>query len=232
MNPVTERNIKQRRIISCDERRAVLPGASAEPMTDVRKYDPGIIAEQRDDMIPYTGGVILVRDTLAVKLAGVSAKLSAMGYRLKLRYGYRHPDVQEKYFESSRARLRDENPNFSEEELNRKADIFTALPEVAGHPTGGAVDVTIVESASGRELDMGLIYGSDEEHMKTFSGAVNSEQRKNRLLLHDIMVSEGFAPFYGEWWHFMYGDREWAAFTGEKSAIYGPVRIDEWRSSD
>ncbi|MDR3125675.1 MAG: hypothetical protein LBU20_01195 [Candidatus Nomurabacteria bacterium] len=26
------------------------------------------------------------------------------------------------------------------------------------------------------------------------------------------MMSQGFAPYDGEWWHFSYGDREWAAW--------------------
>jgi D-alanyl-D-alanine dipeptidase len=37
------------------------------------------------------------------------------------------------------------------------------------------------------------------------------------------MVAAGFAPFYGEWWHFSYGDREWAAVYGEPAALYGPL---------
>jgi len=34
------------------------------------------------------------------------------------------------------------------------------------------------------------------------------------------MVEAGFAPFTGEWWHFSYGDREWAAIWGRDAAIY------------
>ena len=49
------------------------------------------------------------------------------------------------------------------------------------------------------------------------------EQRSNRGLLQDAMVAAGFAPFYGEWWHFSYGDREWAAFYYRPAALYGPV---------
>jgi D-alanyl-D-alanine dipeptidase len=30
----------------------------------------------------------------------------------------------------------------------------------------------------------------------------------NRLLLLNAMVDAGFTPYYGEYWHFMYGDIE------------------------
>jgi D-alanyl-D-alanine dipeptidase len=103
---------------------------------------------------------------------------------------------------------------------------FVAVPSVAGHPTGGAVDATIVD-AQGKELDMGTKIGdfSDPEKIKTFSKKISKKQLKNRLLLHEVMVKEGFAPFYGEWWHFSYGDREWACFYGKKRSIYSPIEF-------
>ena len=34
------------------------------------------------------------------------------------------------------------------------------------------------------------------------------EMQMYRLVLHDLMLEAGFAPFYGEWGRFSYGDRE------------------------
>lgn len=34
------------------------------------------------------------------------------------------------------------------------------------------------------------------------------------------MVEAGFAAFSGEWWHFSYGDREWAAIWNKAAALY------------
>ena len=58
--------------------------------------------------------------------------------------------------------------------------------------------------------------------MATYAKGLTDEQIKNRKMLHDLMVEEGFAPFYGEWWHFSYGDREWAAFY-DKETLYAPI---------
>jgi D-alanyl-D-alanine dipeptidase len=31
-------------------------------------------------------------------------------------------------------------------------------------------------------------------------------------------MRQGLAPFDGEWWHFSYGDREWAKYYEEEAA--------------
>lgn len=117
-------------------------------------------------------------------------------------------------------------PSLSNEELDSLTHNFIAAPSVAGHPTGGAVDVTIVDSF-GNELDMGTKIADfkNPEKIKTFAKGLSKEQKKNRLLLHNILVREGFAPFYGEWWHFSYGDREWACFYKKKKTLYSPIKF-------
>lgn len=59
--------------------------------------------------------------------------------------------------------------------------------------------------------------------LPTYSNSITQEQAQRRILLHDLMVAEDFAPFYGEWWHLSYGDREWAAFYNKPEAIYSPI---------
>ena len=196
----------------------------------MRQYDPTIIAQyEKNDMLPYTGERIFVRDTVARKLARANktlAKLSNGKFRLKVVYGYRHPDVQKKYFEQQRSKLRALHPSLTDEELDNLTHNFIAVPSVAGHPTGGAIDVTIVDE-QGNELDMGTKIADfkDPEKIKTFAKGLTNKQKKNRRLLHDLLVAEGFAPFYGEWWHFSYGDREWACFYGKTKSIYSPVKF-------
>ena len=125
-----------------------------------------------------------------------------------------------------RAKMRERHPGASEEELDELTHPLIAVPRVAGHPTGGAVDVALVDR-EGVRLDMGSAIADFARPwlLPTFSKLVTEAQRKNRLILHDVMVEGGFAPFYGEWWHFSYGDREWAAFYGEKRALYGQIDV-------
>ena len=44
--------------------------------------------------------------------------------------------------------------------------------------------------------------------------------RQNRRLLYHLMASVGLVNYSSEWWHFAYGERQWAARTG-KAPIYG-----------
>ncbi|MDR1314161.1 MAG: hypothetical protein LBQ12_10825 [Deltaproteobacteria bacterium] len=236
--------------MSFEQRTAVDVGSSGEPLVDVRKYDPSILAAQSADMVPYTGKTVLVRDSVAVKLAAVNAGLKPAGYGLKVVYGYRHPEVQAKYFEANKARIKKEwdesGKEYSEDGLNRAADVFAAYPPLAGHTTGGCVDIRLVTLEDGEEMDFsppasdpaapaekdggapaapGATAADDQDVMRTFSTRVTPQQLANRLFMHDAMLAQGFAPFYGEWWHFMYGDREWAAFVGEKAALYAPTSV-------
>ena len=64
------------------------------------------------------------------------------------------------------------------------------------------------------------------EKIKAFAKGLNREQRYNRYLLRSLLLKEGFAPFNGEWWHFSYGDKEWASFYGRKKSLYSSVIID------
>ena len=54
----------------------------------------------------------------------------------------------------------------------------------------------------------------------TFAEGLTPAQQENRALLRRAMVAAGFAPFNGEWWHFSYGDREWALVWDAPAALY------------
>jgi len=148
-------------------------------------------------------------------------------YRLKIVYGYRHPTVQEKYFIKRKGDLRRQCPDLSENELDEVTHNFVAIPEIAGHITGGAIDVTIADVNGEADMGTGIADYTDPKKIKTFSEHISKTQSANRQLLHDILVQQDFAPFYGEWWHFSYGDREWAAFYGKKKSLYSPLDFNK-----
>jgi len=41
------------------------------------------------------------------------------------------------------------------------------------------------------------------------------------------MPARGFTNYAGEWWHFSYGDKEWAKYYGEQAAIYEQVNLND-----
>jgi len=208
------------------ELQKISTGESKEKFVDVHTFNKQIITRYEDsDMQPYLGNFIFVREEVAKKLGKVQQFLNKRyGYNLCIIEGYRHPDVQKSYFEKQRAILSQSNPKLTPEELDQATHIFIAVPAVAGHPTGGAVDLTLADR-NGTQLDMGMHVADfdDAKKMETFAKGLTVQQRKNRKILLDAMLQMDFVPFYGEWWHFSYGDREWAWQKGKTGAIYAPV---------
>lgn len=181
---------------------------------------------EKADMDLFTGDDIFVRDGVAKKIAKTSEALKRKGLRLKIVYGYRHPTVQKKYFDIRRREISLSSPTVRGDDLDALVHNFVAVPSVAGHPTGGAIDVTLVDE-EGQDVDMGTRIAdfSDPERIKTFSRSISQKQKTNRIILCDVLVQGNFAPFYGEWWHFSYGDREWACFYGKEKSLYSPLEF-------
>ena len=70
------------------------------------------------------------------------------------------------------------------------------------HNLGLAVDLTLVDPATGTRLDMGTPFDtfSEAAHTANASGRV----RRYRQILVRAMESEGFRNYEKEWWHFSY----------------------------
>ena len=116
----------------------------------------------------------------------------------------------------------EQNPRLTKDELRSKTHLLTASPDIAGHPTGGAIDITI--AFDGKDADMGSgIADFTSDKIETYTEGLSDEQRANRALLRDVLMGAGFAPFDGEWWHFSYGDREWAAYYHQPNALYDQI---------
>ena len=162
---------------------------------------------------------IIVRKTVYDKLCMADAALKRkQGYRncqIVVTYGYRSPRIQSALWNATYAEKKQEYPDLSEDELRELAHMEIAFPEVAGHPTGGAVDVTIYDFETSTYLDMGTEIGDfSSRNVYYKSSNISNTARRNRKTLRSVMCEHaGFAPYDGEWWHFCYGDREWACYT-------------------
>ncbi|WP_414834057.1 M15 family metallopeptidase [Afifella sp. YEN Y35] len=177
-------------------------------------------------MTAYTGENIYVRSGLVPMLERAQQELKSIlpGCSLEVVYGYRHLDIQNAKFEAHKERLLKEDPTLSGTALKEAVHRFSAVPEVAGHPTGGAVDVRIKDS-SDEKLPMGTEVAEYAMDTYTFSPFIAKEAWRNRQLLRCCMLRAGFAPFDGEWWHFSFGDREWAKYYNQPKAIYSQLRF-------
>ena len=153
-----------------------------------------------------------VRKTVYEKLVNVGKRLKAVdpNYKLWVGYAFREMKIQQATFEEILDEFKDQ---FDDElELYERIHERIAIPTVAGHPTGGD---TLDFGTALDDLSTDLIYYDRDD--------ISEEARTNRRILREAMLAEGFAPYDGEWWHFCYGDKEWAFYYKKDKALYNQV---------
>ncbi len=197
---------------------------NGEPMVKLnrRKF---MIEVRKPDMLPLTGHDIFVRKTVSKKLEQASVRLNERfpGAKLLITYGYRSPEIQRKYFLARLLEVGQRYPKISESRKRELAHQMSASPDSAGHTCGAAVDLSIWDARRGREWDMGSNIAEFGRKARTESRYVTPSQRRRRRILQKLMMQQEFAPFLAEWWHFSYGDKEWAFYYNKTNAIYGVI---------
>jgi len=95
-----------------------------------------------------------------------------------------------------------------EEMKGTRLEKFVANPKRGSmHNYGAAVDLTIVDD-EGDLLDMGFMpfykskFGVACSYLFSGKDDLSKDQRSNRALLKQVMLSAGFRPLAHEWWHF------------------------------
>ena len=175
------------------------------------------------------------RETVHEKIVEAS-KLLPSGYRFVMLDCWRPLQVQQSLFDILKDNFNKMYPSGSEEEIIKKTLTYVALPSgdpkrPSPHNTGGAIDLTIVDE-NGLFLYMGtdyddsslvasITYFEDQLLQKVKLNEKDLEALKNRRMLYHIMTSVGFTNFVDEWWHYDYGNQNWAWISGNDHAIYG-----------
>ena len=187
----------------------VASDAAAESLlVDVRSLDSTIIAAMRyatpDN---FTGAPIagyearraFLRREAAAALARIQRRAAAEGLGLEVFDAYRP--------------VRATDAMVAWTERTGRQDLIRDgyIASRSRHNLGLAIDLTLVDRATGRELDMGTPFDtfSAAAHTANADGAV----ARNRATLKRLMESEGFVNYDQEWWHFAF-------------SVPNPVRFD------
>lgn len=193
-----------------------------EPLVPIIESKNLSVNQIDPNMLAITGEDIYVRQSVAKSLGRASLKLADYDNNLKLNvvYGYRSPAIQRTLFEKYKKQL---SSSYEGKILVEATHRLIAEPSIAGHPTGGAVDIQITSSDKPLEFGTGIWQFCEDSY--TYSPYISKEAWLNRGLLRRLMITEGFAPFDGEWWHYSYGDREWAYQYNEQNALYDQIDL-------
>jgi len=183
---------------------------------------------------------IFCRESVFTRLSAASDDLPK-GCRFVVYDCWRPVKVQQSLFNEMKKQFHEADPTKTDAELTDMALIYVALPSLdplkpSPHNTGGAIDLSIVD-ADGQPLDMGGAYDDATE----ISGTMYFEKKlaagetltgaemiacENRRLLYGIMTKAGFTNYVDEWWHFDFGNQNWAWAGGSDHAIYGMAHPD------
>ncbi len=173
---------------------------SNQTMVSLQHFIPDILLDLRYSttnnfthtrMYPASVNYSFLRMPAAKALKKVQAELNEKGFGLKIFDAYRPYSVTKKFW----VLIHDER--------------YVANPaKGSGHNRGIAVDLTIVDLKTGRELDMGTGFDNftDSAH-QTFT-TLPENILANRKLLQETMEKYGFELFKTEWWHYSLPDPE------------------------
>jgi D-alanyl-D-alanine dipeptidase len=174
------------RLVAADPNKRLVDPQSLEPSLrlDVRYATPNNFMHTP----LYLVARVFVRQPVAEALRDVQHELATKNLGLKLFDGYRPYRVTERMWEPIR------NPD------------FVADPAKGSrHNRGAAVDLTIVDLATGNELAMPTPYDDFTSRARQDFNDLPADVVANRALLRDVMTRHGFEPLPSEWWHFDFG---------------------------
>ncbi|WP_031510055.1 M15 family metallopeptidase [Streptomyces megasporus] len=211
-------------ILMSDPRVVAVPVRECgERLVDVRRCGLLLVDERKRDS---SGAFAHLRKGVLARLLRAQEELPE-GVRLLFVEGYRPPDLQQRYFDEYAAELSAAHPDWSVDQVRSAASRYVSPPEIAPHPAGAAVDLTLAD-VEGRELDLGTRLNASPEESAgacyTHATNISDEARAHRQILGAALSAAGFVNYPTEWWHWSFGDRYWALTTGPESAtaIYGP----------
>ena len=156
-------------------------------------------------IVGYNQNIALLTSSAANALTAVDADLELQGYDIKIYDAYR-PQKSVDYFMKWSYDLTDQRmkpefyPNVDKE------DLFSLgyLAARSAHSRGSAIDITLVDKATGQELDMGGHVDLLDPISSWGTTLITPEQFANRNILKNVMQAHGFKTITKEWWHWVY----------------------------
>jgi D-alanyl-D-alanine dipeptidase len=112
--------------------------------------------------------------------------------------------------------------------MQRRLSVLVAnAPLVGTHMSGSAIDISVLDSASGVEIERGGAYLEMSELTPMDSPFVSPAAQANRAAITALMEDHGFVAYPWEFWHYNSGDAYEGALRGlDQPARFGPIDVD------
>ena len=168
---------------------------------EIRYYSTYNFIGERIDGYEEPCALLTIEAARALK--AVSSELVVQGYRLKVFDAYRPACAVRQFvlwgIEDQDIRMK---PWFYPE-LEKQA-LFSEgyIARQSSHSRGSAIDLTLLDMRTGKELDMGSPFDLFSRVSHPDYRGITDEQYENRMMLQRAMLRNGFLPLDCEWWHF------------------------------
>jgi D-alanyl-D-alanine dipeptidase len=183
--------------------------------------------------------VFFIREGLVKSFRDVCRKMNDRGWILYVEDGYRSPEMQRGlsdstvFFDRVLKQVMWElngavpDPAFM---FRRLSVMIATRSRVGTHVAGTAIDIAVIDEATGKEVDRGAVFPEISERTPMASPFVSPEARRNRDEIERIFKSCGWIAYPWEFWHFNAGDcfAEYLTHSG-KPGRYGPIRFENGR---
>lgn len=202
---------------------AILINDNHEPLVDLRKYLPNVVIRIDKQRIRREKTVYL-RNTVAQMLAKADSYLPK-GLRFVIGDAWRPAFVQCSIYFDFVSKGKKRYPGLSYANILKEIKKYVAPWKglgVSGHMTGGAIDLRLADR-SGRKIPMRSKSLDYRENALSNQPKLSASLRRNRQILFDAMEKAGFTNYPLEYWHWNYGDYQWAKRGKKSNAFYGAV---------
>lgn len=151
----------------------------------------------------YKENKVIISIPTAKALKKIQTKLLDSGLSLKIFDAYRPQQAVNHFVRWARV-MKDTLMKSLYYPDVKKSNLFKLgfIASKSSHTRGSTVDLSLIDIKTNKELDMGSSYDFFGATSDVFHKNLSKKQEKNRMLLRNIMIKNGFKPYDNEWWHF------------------------------
>jgi len=193
-----------------------------EPLVDLEKYCPGVII----DLVRWRRKkekTVYLRRSVA-KMINKAKSFLPKGTTFIIGDAWRPQYVQQKIQQRFIGWFSYKNPTWSRKRVIKEIEKYVAPATgkfASGHMTGGAVDIRLIKN--GRRVPMKSNKLTYQENALSVQPKLLKYLQKNREIMFKALLKSGLSNYPKEYWHWSYGDIQWAQRNKKKIAIYGVI---------
>lgn len=194
-----------------------------EPLVDLKKICPQLVIDINPHRMKKEKTAYL-RETVA-KMLRDAYRLLPPDMTFIIGDAWRPQYVQKQIWADFIKRFSRKHPNWADDRVKKEVSKYVAAARgkyASGHMTGGAVDLRLF--LHGRKVPMKSSELSYQENSQSHQPKLPAYIQRNRQLLFDVLTQAGLSNYPKEYWHWSYGDIQWAIRNKKPVAIYEVVK--------